>query len=298
MRLLHILALIVVAIWGYTFITTKLLILEGLTPSQIMLYRFSIAYVCMLFVAPRPLFSRSLRDELLCVGAGVMGGSLYFVAENSALEFSLTSNVAIIIASAPIFTQIASHFLLEGERMSRRTLINSLFAFAGVILVVFNGRIVLELNPWGDLLALVASVAWALYTVCIRKLDGRGYTTKFVTRKIFFYGVVTMLPAFLFIPIVPTPAASLLEGAVLWPLLFLAIAASFFCFFAWGYIVEKIGAAASAPYIYLVPLVSLVSAAVVLHERITPLAIGGMLLILFGVIRGEKREKKSSQPKP
>ncbi|MFR9554268.1 MAG: DMT family transporter [Rikenellaceae bacterium] len=288
MKFLHLLAILVVAIWGYTFVTTKLLIEGGLTPSQIMLYRFGIAYVCMLFVAPRPLFARNIKDELLCVGAGVTGGSLYFVAENSALALSLTSNVAIIIASAPIFTQIASHFLLEGERMTSRAFVNSIIAFVGVILVVYNGHVVLELNPIGDLLALVASAAWALYTVFIRKLDKRGYATKFVTRKIFFYGVFTLLPVFLFIPIAPSPASILLDSSIYIPLLFLAVAASFFCFFAWGYIVEKIGATASAPYIYLVPLISLISAAIVLHERITPLALVGMGIILFGVIRGEK----------
>ncbi len=293
MKLLHLLAVAVVAIWGYTFVSTKLLIVAGLSPSQIMLYRFAIAYICMAVIAPRPLFARSWRDELLTVLAGVMGGSLYFVTENSALALSLTSNVAIIIASTPIFTQIASHLLLPGEQMTRRALTNSLFAFAGVILVVYNGQIVLEVNPIGDLLALVASISWALYTVFIRKLDKRGYTTKFITRKIFFYGVVTMLPIFLFIPITPSPASMLLESRVLVPLLFLAVAASFFCFFAWGYIVEKIGAAASAPYIYMVPLVSLVSAAIVLKEPITPLAIAGMGLILFGVIRGKGKEGRA-----
>ncbi len=253
-----------------------------------MFYRFGIAYLCMLCVAPRPLFACTFKEEMMTMAAGVMGGSLYFVAENSALQYSLTSNVAIIIASAPIFTQIASHFFIEGERMNRRMLTNSLFAFAGVVLVVYNGQVVLELNPIGDILALVASVAWALYTVFIRKLDQRGYSNKFVTRKIFFWGIMTMLPAFLFIPIAPSPASVLLDSSVIAAVLFLAVAASFFCYFAWGYIVEKLGAAVSASYIYLVPLVSLVCAAIVLKEPITPLALVGMGLILFGVIRGGK----------
>ncbi|MFI3286497.1 MAG: DMT family transporter [Rikenellaceae bacterium] len=288
-RALHILAVIVVAIWGYTFVTTKTLILNGLTPSQIMFYRFAIAYLCMLFIAPRPFFARSIKDELLTLFAGVMGGSLYFVTENTALELSLTSNVAIIIATAPIFTLLASHFLLKDERLSRRMIINSLIAFTGVILVVYNGQIILQLNPLGDLLALIASITWALYTIAIRKLDERGYTTKFVTRKIFFYGVLTMLPMFLFTPITPCPASKLLDPSIYLPLLFLAVAASFFCFFAWGYIVEKMGAAASAPYIYLVPVVSLISATIFLKEPITPLALTGMGMILFAVIRGDKK---------
>ncbi|MFR9503647.1 MAG: DMT family transporter [Rikenellaceae bacterium] len=286
---LHLLAVVVVAIWGYTFVTTKILIDGGLTPSQIMVYRFAIAYICMLFFAPKPLFAKNIKDELLTLAAGVAGGSLYFVAENSAIALSITSNVAIIIASAPIFTQLLSHFMLEGERMTRRMLTNSIFAFVGVVMVVYNGRIVLQLNPLGDLLALAASLLWALYTILIRKLDMRGYTTKFVTRKIFFYGVVSMIPAFFFIPIAPTPASTLLQPSIYIPLLFLAVAASFFCFFAWGYIVEKLGASASAPFIYLVPVVSLISAAIVLHEKITPLALVGMALILLGVVRGEKR---------
>ncbi|MFI3323763.1 MAG: DMT family transporter [Rikenellaceae bacterium] len=288
MRKIHFLAIVVVAIWGYTFVTTKLLINQGLTPSQIMFFRFAIAYLCMLPLARKPLFARNLRDELLTVGAGMAGGSLYFVAENSAIAISFTSNVAIIIASAPILTQVASHFMLSDERMTRRMVSNSMLALAGVVLVIFNGQMVLQLNPLGDLLALAASILWALYTVLIRKLDSRGYSTSFVTRKIFFYGTASMLPAFLFIPITPSPPSMLLEASVYVPLLFLAVAASFFCFFAWGYVVEKIGATKSAPYIYLVPVISLISAAIFLDEQTTPLALAGMGLILFGLLRGER----------
>ena len=63
----HLLALVIVAIWGLTFISTKVLILSGLTPAEIFFVRFLLAYLGMLlFHLARKIrwFSASLRDEL------------------------------------------------------------------------------------------------------------------------------------------------------------------------------------------------------------------------------------------
>ena len=73
----HLIAILVVAIWGLTFISTKVLINHGLTPVEIFTYRFSLAYVCLLAVCHRKMLANSWRDEGFFLLAGLTGGSLY-----------------------------------------------------------------------------------------------------------------------------------------------------------------------------------------------------------------------------
>ena len=103
----HLLALVIVAIWGLTFISTKVLILSGLTPAEIFFVRFLLAYLGMLlFHLVRRIrwFSDSIRDELKCLLLGVCGGSVYFLTENTALRFTQASNASFLVSTAPLLT--------------------------------------------------------------------------------------------------------------------------------------------------------------------------------------------------
>lgn len=99
----------------------------------------------------------------------------------------------------------------------------SLLALVGVGMMVFNGSVILKISPLGDLLTLLAALSWAFYSLVIRRMTGR-YSTVFITRKIFFYGVLTILPAFLLHPLRPDLEVLLLPS-VLFNLLFLAVLA-------------------------------------------------------------------------
>lgn len=159
----HIIAIVTVIIWGTTFVSTKVLINHGLSPAEILLYRFLLAYICIWFIAPRKILARTVKDELLFVAAGLCGGSIYFVAENTALGITLTSNVSLIICTAPILTAFLSFFFNKKERLRPGLIYGSFIAFWGVALVVFNGSFVLKISPWGDLLTLAAALMWAFY---------------------------------------------------------------------------------------------------------------------------------------
>lgn len=288
----HVLALVTAAVWGSTFVSTKILLANGLSPAQIMVIRFSIAYLLILLLSHRPLFSRKLSDELLMIGAGITGGSLYFLAENSALIYTQASNVAIIIAVTPLLTAIAAHFFSRGERFSRTLATGSVIALAGVVLVVLNGRFVLHLNPKGDLLTIAAAVLWALYSIIIARLQRR-YSSLFITRKVFFYGIVTLLP-YLFIHEAALDFGLLLRPAVIGNLLFLGLIASFACYWAWNAAIARIGSVNASNYLYLNPVVALITSAIVLDERITVTALIGTALIMLGVAVCEKLPARTS----
>ena len=191
----HILAIITIFVWGTTFASTKVLLQHDLTPSEIMLYRFGIAYALSWFCS-RKLFANSLADEFFIAVAGFTGGTIYFLAENTALQYTITSNVALIVCSTPVLTVLLAILCIKAERITGKLIAGSLIALAGMGLVILNGKI-LKFNPLGDTLAFIAALSWAIYSVVLRRFDGR-YSMWFVTRKIFFYGIITMLPVILF----------------------------------------------------------------------------------------------------
>ena len=278
-------ALAAVVLWGTTFVSTKTLLGHGLTPADIMFYRFLQAYIIMWFFSPHFHWPKNLKDELLFIGAGICGGSLYFLTENSALKLTLASNVALLVGTAPILTVLLSRFLLKTGRLRHNLIIGSLVALFGVACVVYNGSVILQIHPVGDLLSLTAAVTWALYNIFLKKLDGK-YDTLYITRKIFFYGVLTLSPVFLIHPLT-TDIALLTQPAVLGNLLFLGLVASLFCYVIWNRAVKQLGTIATSNYIYIVPLVTMLSSALILKEQITPMALTGAVLILGGVYVAE-----------
>ena len=180
-KLYHLLAICVIAVWGTTFVNTKVLLQHGLTPAEIFLLRFIIAYLCIWFISPKKLWADNLKDELWLMALGVSGGSLYFLTENTALQLSYVNNVAFLVCTAPLITTLLAIALYKDVKATRPLIIGSLLALIGVAIVIFNGHFVLKLNPLGDILALSAALCWAVYSIIIKKISAR-YSATFITR--------------------------------------------------------------------------------------------------------------------
>jgi len=277
----HLTAILIVGIWGLTFISTKLLIGCGMTPQEIFLLRFSVAYIGIWFLSHRKWWADTWRDELWLLLGGVTGGSFYFLTENTALEYTLATNVSFLVCTTPLLTTLLSGVFFRKEKVTRALVVGSLTALAGVALVVCNGHFVLRLSPAGDLLSLLASLSWAFYSLIMRRMSDR-YEVTFITRKIFFYGILTILPVFLVRPW-QFDVSRLLDLSVLGHLLFLGVLASLVCFAVWNVVLKRLGTVRASNYIYLNPVFTLAGSALVLGERLTPMAWAGVLLILGGV---------------
>ena len=283
----HILAISIIAIWGVTFINTKFLILNGLNPQEIFLLRFILAYIGIWTFSPHKLFTDNWRDELTTLMLGITGGSLYFWAENTAIQYSLVNNVAFIVCNVPLLTLFLGMAFSKEIRATKNIVMGSLISLIGVALVIFNGSFILRLNPIGDFLALVAAGAWAVYSLLMRGLTNR-YNVTFLTRKVFFYGILTILPAFLIKPW-QFPLENLAEPVIWMNLLFLSIIAALICFVLWNIVIREIGALSSANYIYLSPVSTMIASAIFLQEPVTWISIAGSILILSGLFIVSKR---------
>ncbi|MDR1918487.1 MAG: DMT family transporter [Tannerellaceae bacterium] len=279
-------AVFTVIVWGTTFVSTKVLLDYGVTPVSVFFYRFLMAYIVICFFCPKRLWADTKKDELLLFGAGLTGGSLYFIAENTALDLTLASNVSLIVSIAPLITAFLSHLFVKGEKLKKALLYGSLLALTGVALVVYNGSFILKIKPTGDVLALTAALMWGLYTIILKRLDRR-YPISFITRKVFFYGIISLLPVFCFTPLT-TDTAILSQPVVLGNLLFLGFVASMLCYLMWNVAVKHLGAIRTTNYIYFMPLVTLLTSALILSETITLVALLGAALILGGVYWAER----------
>lgn len=281
----HVIAILTVIIWGTTFVSTKILINIGLSPVEILLYRFVLAYFCILIVSHKRLWASNPKDEALLLLSGLCGGSLYFIAENTALGITLASNVSLLICTAPIFTALLSGIFYK-EPLRKKLLYGSSIALLGVGLVVFSGNFSLKINPLGDMLTMVAAISWAFYCLILKRLS-YNYPTLFITRKVFFYGILSLLIYLIFFP-VDIKIELLKQPVVYLNLLFLGFVASMLCYIMWNTAVRILGASKTANYIYVVPLVTLLTSAVFLSESLTVVSLTGAFCILSGVYIAEK----------
>ena len=280
--LAHVVGIITVLIWGCTFVNTRYLLNAGLSAADIVVCRFSLAYICIWFISPRKLKADSWRDELLFVVLGITGGSLYFLTENAAVGHTLVNNVSFIVCTAPLFTMLLARLFYRGMRIGWKLAVGSIVALLGMGLVIFNGHVVLKLNPLGDMLALAAAICWAVYSLLIKYVSQGKYSAIFVTRKVFAYGLLTILPVFIFQPW-EFPLSGFAEPTVWGNLLFLGLVASFACFVTWSWVIKQIGTLKASNYIYLNPVSTVIASAVALDEPMTLLAWLGSACILGGV---------------
>ena len=288
----HLVAFLVVVVWGTTFVFTKLLLIVGLSAAQIFVLRFIVAYVLLLGYSLTKktfrLFASSLKDELLMVGLGVTGGSLYFLTENSAMIYTTTTNTSLIVCLCPLFATLLIALFYRSERLNGVQIAGTLMAALGVVVVVLNGHFVLHLSPLGDSLAFAACLCWAVYSLLMIPAVKR-YDTVFITRKVFIYGLLSMMPYFLVRPEMPSPAL-VFRPDVLAILLFLGCVASMTCFLLWNWVIRKLGAVVVTNYVYLNPVVTVLFAWLVLSERATLFFVIGTLLILTGMYLCNKKK--------
>lgn len=254
----HLLAFATTMVWGTTFVCTKVL-LAAFEPIEILFFRFMLGGIALCAAYPKRLRVRDKKKELLFFLAGLCGVTFYFLLENIALTHTLASNVGVIISVAPFFTALLSR-------------------------IVFR----VEINPIGDLLAVGAAFVWACYSILTKKISTYGYKTVQTTRRIFFYGLLGILPILPFFKfelglhrfLTPIYAANLL---------FLGLGASALCYVTWNVAVKVLGAVKTSVYIYLVPVVTVVTSILILHEKLTIVSLVGTVLTLLGLIVSERR---------
>lgn len=285
----HILAFITVLIWGTTFISTKILLVD-FAPIEILFFRFVMGLLVLTAAYPHRLKVNDKKKEMMFAFAGLCGVTLYFLLENIALTYSYASNIGVIVSVAPFFTAIFAILFLDGEKQSANFFAGFIVAMIGICLISFNGSVAFQLNPMGDLLALLAAIVWSAYSILTRKISAYGYNTIQATRRIFTYGILFMIPTLLVFDF-RLGLERFSNPVNLFNILFLGVGASAICFATWNTALKLLGAVKTSIYIYMVPAIAVVTSVIVLHEKITYIAALGTILALSGLFISERKKK-------
>lgn len=291
----HIAALLTVIVWGTTFISTKVL-LSAFQPVEILFFRFVMGFLALCLIYPHRLKGTSRSEELVFAAAGLCGICLYYLLENISLLYTLTSNASVIISIAPFFTALIAFALSKGEsRLRWQFFLGFFVSMAGIILISFNGA-KLEVNPFGDFLALLAAFVWACYSTLTKKIATFGYNLVQTTRRVFMYGIIFMLPV-MFLFDFNWDITRFANPVYLFNILFLGLGASAICFLSWNYAVGILGPVMTTIYIYLMPVATIVTSVIVLDEPVTFMSAAGTVLAIAGLVisqLGGKAEGKSA----
>ena len=199
------------------------------------------------------------------------------------MEKTLASNVSVIITTAPLFAGIFS-FCFKLEKSYLNFFLGFVISIVGVYLLSFNEA--LKINPLGDILAIISAAGWGAYAVLVAKVMNLKYDIFLSTRRILFWGIIFMIPNFLYLDFAPNLSA-LKEPKIALNLFFVALFASALCFIMWNQATKLIGVVRTNIYVYLTPVFTIIASIIILDESLSLLAFCGAMLVLFGVMIAE-----------
>lgn len=271
-----------VIFWGYSFISTKI-VLREVPPVSIAFFRQIIASVTLIIwlLLSKASFKFSLKHVWLAALSGFFGIVLYFVFENTGLKYTTASNASMIVAAVPVFTLI-SEVLFFKQKMNLKMIICILLSISGVYLVItVNGKLDFSSSMFfGNILVIGAMVAWVIYTILNKSLSEQ-YSSILIT------AYQSMTSILLFIPFI-LPEVHLWHKVTIVPLLnliYLGVFCSAFAYFFYIYAAKRLGATVSSAFLNLIPVVSVIMGYLVLDEKLQPVQIIGMLLIIASLLR-------------
>lgn len=281
----HLCAFIATCVWATTYISTKKLLL-AFTPAGILVVRTTLALALLSLIAPKRMKYDKPIDRLFVALAGFFGIFLYYFLENTALKYTSAANVGVIVATAPFFTLSAARILLKEDVLKGRYFVGFALSMAGIIALTIPQDESVALSPKGDLLALLAIVVWAIYTVLTKVIGSKGYPNLGVTRNMFFYGLLGHLTVLAFEGGFQDPTLIVQSPYVL-HFLFLGLIASALCFLLWNHALRTIGPVGTSFYLYVSPIITIVFSRLILVEPFGLLDIIGTALTLTGVVLGQ-----------
>lgn len=277
--------------WSISFIASKVA-LESVPPLAIVSLRLLISAICFLFwlwIQGRRLPRGLWRHKWQILILSLVGTSLHYGSQTVGLQYTTATNASIYAVTGPISILVISALFL-GERLNWKKGAGIAIALSGVLMVMGPERLAqFQLGRYllGDLLVLFSIILWGVFTVYGKSLEpvlGPLEMTTLVT----VMGAITMLPV---------------GGAALWKqgltlgavpgkawlaIGFLGLTCSFLATLLYFQALEKTESQKVGVYLYMIPPMTYLAAALLLGERAGPTLLLGSLLVLGGVYLTER----------
>jgi drug/metabolite transporter (DMT)-like permease len=273
-----------IAIWGGSFIATKIAVQE-VSPVTVVWLRFLIGMIILGYIAwkQNEISLPTWKDGIELVWLGFLGITLHQWLQSSGLVTSEASTTAWLVSTTPVFMALLGWVFLK-EKLSKETVIGIFLASFGVLLVVSKGNINSVFNgnfgSAGDILILISAPNWAIFSVLSYPILKRMSSTK-VTFYVFLSGWLLTSIQFLAGKFWVEFSSFTLDGWI--SIAFLGIFCSAVAYIFYNDGMKALPTSQVGVFLYLEPLVATIVAAIVLSEKIVLASLVGGGLILFGV---------------
>jgi drug/metabolite transporter (DMT)-like permease len=286
--------LLAVAVWGASFIATKLALRE-VSPAVIVFGRNAFGALLLAGIVWRSTGMRwlPLRVWPSLALLGFLGTTFHQWLQATGLQTASATVTAWIVTTVPVFVALLGWLFLK-ERIGGQRVVGMLVAALGVTLVASKGRPVQlfagQVGTSGDGLIVLSALNWAVYTVVSKRLissgfpgSARGADTGSTPLLLLLYGV--FFGWLLSVPWLLSDGGwrrlASLSPTGWGALVFLGLACSGLAYLFWYRGLESVDATQVGAFLYLEPLVTTALAASVLGEPVTaPVALGGAAILL------------------
>lgn len=274
----HLMAIILMLIWSLSYLSIKV-ISEEVSPTLSAFYRFALAAIILFTILKIKYPQEKIlkEDKLKLALGGLFGVAIYFIFENYSVAYTSASNVAILIASIPVFTLFSQRIIYK-EKMTYGKILGATLSLVGIIIIIASKERVslFSKGSIGDLMALGAVFSWIIYNMVCSNFKG-SYKSITITTYQIIWGALLLSPS-LFFSKVQIPSTKVILNIV-----FLSIFCSCIGYIIYVYCLKELGATIITTYINLQPIMSLIAAAIILKEVITIWQVIGCAVIIVGV---------------
>ena len=287
-------------VWAGNYIVARA-IHADVTPISLNFWRWLAVTLALVAMTPRHLWRQrhvAARHWLVLLLTGFTGIAVFPVLIFTALGYTTATNGVLVISTMPVAIMVMS-WLVNREGITPRQALGVVVSLAGVVTIVSHGRpallLELEINP-GDALMLVAVVIWAVYAVLLKRQPVGFRPTAFLA-LISGWGTVCLLPLYLW-ELWRGSATTHFGPGLLLSLVYLTIFVSILGFTFYNMGVAQIGANRAGLFNHLVPVFTVILAAIFLGERLHAFHLVGVAFIGVGIALSSIARERAPRSRP
>jgi drug/metabolite transporter (DMT)-like permease len=283
-------------IWSGNFVIARG-VHEWMNPIGFAFWRWIVAFSC---IAPfaLPHLKTNLKyfkqNPKIYIAMGFIGVGFFNTVIYQAAHFTTANNISLLAATSPIWTLfLAGVFKLEP--LNRNKIIGIFVAFSGALSIILKGDIStilhMDFNK-GDMMVLVASWAWAFYSLVV-KFKHKDMNPFFLMFLITFFGLLVLTPMYGIE--IYYKGATPFSMKALYVYLYVGIGASVIAWYLFNKSIFMVGAVRTSLIYYTMPIFSGILSIIYLGEHFSLYHAAGFLLILSGIIISNFSGKKSTK---
>lgn len=274
--------LLAITFWGMSFVATKIA-LEELNPLTIIELRLALALCVIIPIAvyTKRNFSLNIKTHGTILLLSLVA-VFHLWIQFTGLKYTTATNTGWIIGTSPVFIAFLGWVFFK-EKITFQKLSGIIIAFLGLLLLINKGDItkINFISNKGDFLVLASAFTWSIYSIINKKI-----TVNYSPLMTILYSFAIMLIIILPFLINQTTIEQIahLNSMTWYAVLFLGLFCSGVAYILWAQSLKNMEAAKVGAFLYIEPFVTVLTAWIILNEKITYLNLLAGIIITFGVV--------------